>query len=64
MTEYTRDVMDLANRIRKLTIGEMLALKEALSGDFDLPPDIGVREPANPHGRGPTRSATADKEES
>ena len=47
--KYTPAVKTLAEGIRKLTVGEMLALKEALRGDFDLPPNAGVREPRVPH---------------
>ena len=60
--KYTRAVMDLAKGIRELSVGEMLALKETLAGDFDLPPDIGVREPVQPNG--PTMPSQAAKEES
>lgn len=43
---YTPAVKKIAESIRKLTVGEMVALRDALANDFDiLPPDIGVREP-------------------
>jgi hypothetical protein len=55
--KYTRAVMDLAKGIRGLSIGEMLALKETLKGDFDLPPDAGVREPVQPSGPSPLQAS-------
>ena len=50
MRKYTPEVVSLATRIHALTVGELLALREALRADFDPPPDIGVREPRNPAG--------------
>ena len=50
MAKYTPKVMTLAQEIRVLTVGELLALNETLKGYFDVPPppDIGVREPREP----------------
>jgi hypothetical protein len=44
---YTPEVKRIADAVRKLTVAEMVALRDALAQDFRiLPPDIGVREPA------------------
>lgn len=45
---WTPTVKRLADEIRELTVGEMLALKQALAEDIDLPPPAGVREPRRP----------------
>jgi len=49
---FTPAVLKLAKTIREgvrgLTMVELLALREALGNDMDLPPDIGVREPRRP----------------
>lgn len=70
--QYTPAVKDLAERIRKLTIGEMLALREALRKDFDLPlpddepedePGGGVREPRTPLPQGGSGAIALDPKE-
>lgn len=62
MIQYTPKVRQLVIDIRTLTIGEMLALREALQGEFDLPPDIGTREPREPVKPRPSSGAYADEE--
>lgn len=43
---YTSEVKRIAEMVRKLTIGELIALQDVLKDDWNiLPPDIGVREP-------------------
>lgn len=60
---YTANVKRLAKEIRTLSIGELIALREALREDFDiLPPDIGVREPhPSPKPTLPPRTALGDE---
>lgn len=56
---YTVAVKRIADDVRKLTTGELIALREALAGTWDiLPPDAAVREP-RPEGQPPSDSALA-----
>lgn len=45
---YTMDVIKARDEIMKLTAAELLALRELLEGYYELPPDVGVREPRDP----------------
>jgi len=58
---YTPAVKKAAEQVRKLSVGELVALRDALAQDFDiLPPDIGVREPRRPSPSGGREGALID----
>jgi len=61
---HTARTLKIAKQIRDLTIGELVALREILKGEWDiLPPDIGVREPRRPTPSAGSTGVTATPEE-
>jgi hypothetical protein len=64
---YTPEVKRAADAIRKivrdLTLTELIALRESLSGDWPIDPMVGVREPREPKPESGAGAATIDPEE-